>query len=372
MNYIFYQTKTMFSNTGDALINKSLISKLREYGKLYANCSPSIPSSFIEQLGITTEEQIKTNNEIFFALRIYKIALLNIFTTNNVFIFSGLGHTYGDSFKKILRNLIAGLLFPIYRMLGIHIIRIGLSIGPISKGLAITEFIRSLFVSKYYVRDTMSLKLCHDIGIKKAQLCPDMSWLYKMNEARIPNNSNIVILNLRNSTFDEFISSNYINTLIRKCKILLHTIKKEIPNLEIIITYQVADDRDFCIMLNEELKKYFQVTFVDKQMNLTDVEYYYGKSIFNISNRMHSLLLGYKFGSLPIALLDRKEHTKISSTFEDCNLPEFLFDIYSSENDLRNQMSKMIRNKNNYYSKLISAEKKQQKLIIQILDSILN
>lgn len=43
MNTIYYQTKTKFNNTGDALINKALIEMLRNYGQLKCNCSKEIP-----------------------------------------------------------------------------------------------------------------------------------------------------------------------------------------------------------------------------------------------------------------------------------------------------------------------------------------
>ena len=267
MNYIFYQTKTNFSNTGDALINQSLINVLRNYGKLYANCSPDIPEQFLEQLGIAKSEQLRTRNEFIFAVYIVRTAFRNLFSSNKIFLFSGLGHTYGGSLKKIIRNIIAGVLFPFYRLLNVHIVRIGISIGPISKGLAMTEFIRGLFISKYYVRDTMSLKLCHNIGIGKAELCPDMSWLYRIGTLRNLNTNSIwVIVNLRNSTLDEFVYDDYIKMLVEKCKVILHTINAAISNLSVLVTYQVTCDKEFSFRLYKELQNDFTVSFVEKQM----------------------------------------------------------------------------------------------------------
>ena len=373
MNYIFYQTKTNFSNTGDALINQSLINVLRNYGKLYANCSPDIPEQFLEQLGIAKSEQLRTRNEFIFAVYIVRTAFRNLFSSNKIFLFSGLGHTYGGSLKKIIRNIIAGVLFPFYRLLNVHIVRIGISIGPISKGLAMTEFIRGLFISKYYVRDTMSLKLCHNIGIGKAELCPDMSWLYRIGTLRNLNtNSNWVIVNLRNSTLDEFVYDDYIKMLVEKCKVILHTINAAISNLSVLVTYQVTCDKEFSFRLYKELQNDFTVSFVEKQMDLFDVGHYYGKAIFNISNRMHSLLLGYKFGALPIALLDKKEHIKITATFDDNNLSELLFDIHLDENEIGKRINDIVVNRQRYYDKLILRECERQNEIVEILNEIFN
>ena len=63
--------------------------------------------------------------------------------------------------------------------------------------LGITEKIRSSPINTYLVRDTQSLELCHKLGIKKASLCPDMSWLYIKGQNRKIKKTNIVILNPR-------------------------------------------------------------------------------------------------------------------------------------------------------------------------------
>lgn len=135
MNYIYYQTKTLFSNTGDVLINRSLITTLRTYGIIRANCASNIPSSFIEALGVRKEEKIEANSEWAFLLHIFKTAV----TGNRVYIISGLGHISGGGVKRIVRNIAACLVFMIYRLLRVNIVRIGFSIGNITKGLAFTE-----------------------------------------------------------------------------------------------------------------------------------------------------------------------------------------------------------------------------------------
>lgn len=368
MNYIFYQTKTKFSNTGDALINNSLLSVLRSYGKIKANCGNDIPEEFIKQLGISENEKLNGYSEFNFIFSVLKYAFKAKFHGDKVYIFSGLGHTYGGSLKKVLRNLIAGFLFPLYSVFGVKIVRIGITLGPISRLLAFTELFRSICIYKYLVRDTASLVLCHKIGIKKAELCPDMSWLYKIHSDRILNNTNNVIVNLRNSTFEEHIDNNYIENLLTKCDNVLSKIKESFSNnLNIIVTYQVLDDKEFSLLVYKRLSKKFNVEFVPKQMDLNDVGQYYGKARYTISNRMHSLLLCYKFGSLPIALIDVKEHIKVSSAFRDCGLSDLLIDV----NTPSDNTNKIINETNLLYNKLIKQEQINQNHIIDILNNIM-
>lgn len=367
MNYIFYQTKTKFTNTGDALINNSLLSVLRSYGKIKANCGNDIPKEFIQQLGINEDEKLSGYSEFNFIFAVLKYAIKAKRKGDKVFIFSGLGHTYGGSLKKVIRNLIAGILFPIYKLFGVKVIRIGITLGPISHLLALTEVFRSFFIYKYLVRDTASLNLCHKIGIKKAELCPDMSWLYKINTSRKLNETNNVVVNLRNSTLDEYVDNKYIENIISKCEQILYTIKKSFNNeLNIIVTYQVSGDKEFSLIIFNRLKNKFNVKFVPSQMNLDDVEKYYGKARYNISNRMHSLLLGYKFGALPIALIDIKEHIKITSAFYDSGLSELLIDVNSNTNGT----DKIINNAEILYDRLIETEKINQALIMEKLNHI--
>ena len=96
MNHIYYQTKTLFSNTGDVLINKALLCKLREYGIVKANCSSEIPESFVEQLGIREGERINSNSELGFVFQILKDRIKG----SNVYIVSGLGHIAGGGEKE--------------------------------------------------------------------------------------------------------------------------------------------------------------------------------------------------------------------------------------------------------------------------------
>ena len=364
MNEIFYQTKTKFTNTGDALINKALISNLRAYGKIYANCSREIPSEFIDQLGIKKEEKIASSSELLFVKSVLMHALKN---RDNVYVFSGPGDLYGNGMKLIVRNYLATIPFLFFRICGVKIVRIGRSVGPISRGLAMSEKIRCKFLTYYYVRDTKSFERCKRIGIKNVSICPDMSWLYERDKIRKINHSNIVMVNLRNSIFDD-IDPNFINYTLKMCKNILFELKNHIENMKVIICYQISEDRDFSKEVFDYLKEDFDTEYYENQLYLKDIEKYYGNCIVHISNRMHSLLAGYKYGSLPIAIIDSKIHTKISATLTDCDLDRIIIDIH--EGDCSGKIQYIYMNREKLLKDFFEAEKKNNSEIDNVLNDI--
>ena len=359
-NYIFYQTKTKFTNTGDVLINKALIDTLRGYGKLQCNCSRAIPDYFIKELGINDDEKIKCKNEFMFALTILKKSIKN---RNKIFIVSGLGHNYGGGIKKCTRNIMAGIIFPIYRLFGVKIIRIGQSIGPVSKALGFTEKIRSLFINNYFVRDTQSLNLCHSLGIKKAKLCPDMSWLYLKNEPRKINYEKEVIINFRN-----WKDEKKQQAVINECEEVLKVLNEKFEGkMKLIFCFQVTEDKEFCEKLFEHFEKKYQSQLIEGQLILSKAGKYYGNASYNLSDRMHSLLLGYKYGAIPVAIIDTQNNKKIQQTLEDNKLDDLSIDIYTENNK---KIKYLVNNREKLMNKLFDIEKEKQNEIVKILNDV--
>ena len=141
-------------------------------------------------------------------------------------------------------------------------------------------------------------------------------------------------------------------------------------DLKIIVAYQVAEDALFCGYLAGLLRSDYEVEFIDKQMTLDDAREVYRKAAFTMSNRLHSLLLSYKYGCVPIALVDREENMKIVSTFEDCGLGELLINIGDDSSVWGALLGHIIDNKEKLYHKIVAVEAQKQKEIIACLDSI--
>lgn len=366
MNHIFYQTKTYYTNTGDALINQALISKLRDYGSLHANCSQDIPVFFLEEVGIRPEERETCQNESAFIKRVLKAAVKARKNEDRVYIFSGLGDMYGGSVKLALRNIATALVFPLFRMLGVKIVRIGRSIGPMSKAMEFSEWVRSLFLSHYFVRDSQSMERCKRMGIRKVKVCPDMSWLYDADhEARV-NQTNVVMVNLRNSIFDD-VEQPFVDATLSKCEEVLGKLNELLQgDMRVCVAYQIQQDEVFSKTVYDRIRRKYPTEYIDHKMGLSELKDRYGKVDFHISNRMHSLLAGYKYGSLPVALISTKEHKKIAATFEDCGLNEMMVDIYEERKDLAH----LVSDRAALMDKLLCCEEEKNKEIAIVLDGI--
>lgn len=366
MNYIFYQTKTQFENAGDVLINKALIENLRSFGKVQCNCSSGISDEFINELGINNDEKIVIRNGFQYAVSILKKAIKSKMVGDKVYIVSGLGHQWGGNFKSYIKNIFAGCIFSIYRLFGIKIIKIGMSIGPITRWQGITEKFRSNFINYYYVRDTKSFDLCKKIGINKVKICPDMSWLYLNNLDKKINETNLVSVSLRESVLDEK-DDKYVGKMFEKCDIILNTLEKTVLNMKVIFYYQVGRDKTFCEKAYNYFKEKYNCEFLPKQIFLSSAETIYKNTAYNISNRMHSLLLSYKYGAIPIALIDTENHVKIAQTLKDNYLDDFIVDVYS---DNKSRIKDIVNKKEDMFERLIKTEKENSTKIINILSSI--
>lgn len=365
MNHIFYQTKTYYSNTGDALINNALINELRKYGALYANCGADVPEDFIASLGILPEEKIVTKSEMAFITKIIKMALQCKKAGDKVFLFSGPGDLYGGGFRLVIRNLASGMIFPLFRILGVTIVRIGRSVGPISKMMAASEWLRGQFLSHYFVRDTKSLERCHGMGIKKTKYSPDLSWIYQSEHVRKVNQTNAVMVNLRNSIFDD-VEQEFVEATLHSCEEMLTKMQSVMcGRMKIYVAYQIEEDQRFSKLVYEKLKTKFDTYYIDHRMTLGELERYYSSVDYHISNRMHSLLAGYKYGSLPVSLIDTNKHMKIAATFADCNFGDLLFDIYFPIDEKR--LKDVMHRRETLLHKLFECEKAKSNEITNTL-----
>lgn len=369
MNHIFYQTKTKYSNTGDVLINHALISALREYGSIHANCSQGVPEEFLSWLGLREDECVFVKNEVSFFKTILRYARKGRKNGDEVYIFSGPGELCGGSLRMALRNAVTGLVFPVLRLMGVKIIRIGRSVGPITRLMAVSEWFRCLSLTHYFVRDTQSLQRCRKNGIKKVRLSPDLSWIYDSDHPRRVNHTNVVMVNLRHSIYDHDVQEEFIEATLLRCEELLAQLDQLMAGqMKVCVAYQTVDDKEFAETTYNRLKDRYDTTLVDHRIRLDEFEKYYGAVDFHISNRMHSLLAGYKYGSLPLALVDIQKHVKVVATFKDCEMEQLLFEIYEPIDAIR--LTEVVDRRDQLLEQLYECEKTKKEDIIQTLDEV--
>lgn len=369
MNHIFYQTKTKYSNTGDVLINHALIQALRPYGCVHANCSQGIPEQFLSLLGLQEQERTYAKSEFAFFKEILRCAREARKNGDGVYIFSGPGELSGGNPRMALRNAALGFVFPVLRAVGVKVVRIGRSVGPITRLMALSEWFRCLSLSHYFVRDTQSVQRCRKLGIRKAKLSADLSWIYDPQHPNRVNRTNVIMVNLRRSIYDHEVQDVFVEQTLFRCQELLDELSKTVDApLRVCVAYQTADDRELSQQVYERLEKCYPTTFIDHQMRLDELAECYGGVDFHISNRMHSLLAGYKYGSLPLALVDTDKHIKVAVTFTDCGLEELLFDIYRPIDSQR--LMDLVVHRDQMMDKLFACEEEKSQEIRETIRGI--
>lgn len=242
--------------------------------------------------------------------------------------------------------------------------------GSLTKGMEISERFRSDFTYRYFVRDTLSLDYCKRLKMKNVQLCPDLSWCYDCdrNKKTWRNCSMCVMLNFKGFTYasdDEL----YRSKLLKKIESVLKELEEVLNRkVMVLICYQVEEDKAFAEILYTKLREKFNCQKVEHRLRLYELQNYYATCGFHLSNRMHSLLVGYKYGSLPIGVLDISNHEKIVSTFRDNGLEELLIDINSEKN--RESIAEILLNADTLFERLIEREMDNTKIIKSTLDAV--
>ncbi len=367
-NYIFYQAKTQFTNVGDALINYTLLQELRNMGELMVNVR-GIPKDFVEELKIQESEMISCS-ELIYNLIILKHSILSLFNSNKIYLFSGLGDATIANNSAAVKTLLSAFILLFLSFFGLISARVGRSVKPLSGLFALIERFRNVSVKHLYVRDSYSLKSYKDMGVSKVGFCPDMSWLFLADNGKKLNENNNVGITFRHSVVGER-DEKYIGAIIVKLKdtLMFLQAKHQAP-LKMYVFYQVEGDRDFCKEIYESLKSDFDITFLDRTIVMDTLDECYNNFAYHISNRLHSILVGYKYGSFPIALIDTERHVKISSLLTDAKLDALMLDVYSS--NIKDKVNYIADNKQQLFNALLKVENESKQQIKQVVDVIFN
>lgn len=322
----FFQGNTQYENTGDVLINKSLIQLLRKQGDVVVN-DAQMPEWYVTSLNLMDKERITRKNITF-----TKCLLKSLFDSNvKVYIIAGPpGHLFGNSAKKSFRNIISGCFFLILQAFGAKIIKIGFSMGPIGKSLSYTEWFRALFTNYYLVRDSISLKLAKTIGIHKASFFPDLAWAYEVQPFITVGEKETIVLSFRNSIVEGQSSDQYLERLRDT---LFSMLKSANKNYHVVVSYQVERDFEFCKKLYVELSEEIKVSFNETQVTLENASNTYKSAVCIITNRLHGALLAYKYGALPLVLTDANDHLKIKGIYLDAGISNLILDVNANVTD---------------------------------------
>ncbi|OOQ57091.1 polysaccharide pyruvyl transferase family protein [Mucilaginibacter pedocola] len=366
-NEIFFQGNTQYENTGDILINKSLVILLRQYGTIVVN-NITMPEWYVQSLLLSPDECITNKQKSFYSYFMAEAFSAFFKRNKKIFLIAGPpGHLFGNSRDKSIRNLTSAVAFVLFRLLGVKIIKIGFSMGPLGKRLAFTEQFRSPLIKHYLVRDSLSLKLAKEIGIKHANFFPDLAWTLEVAKPATPPVKNKIVVSFRDSIVQGASSDEYLNKLKENLFGLLKTLD-ETYSIEIV--YQVTRDRIFCKRIYDELKNDIKLTFNETQVTLDNAAEAYSSAVAIITNRLHGALLAYKYGALPLVLTDAKDHLKIKGIYLDAGVSNLLLNVHDDLEHNTSVFKSLLANKDEIIAKMNKTESEYIALSHNILSGI--
>ncbi|RKD91982.1 polysaccharide pyruvyl transferase family protein [Mangrovibacterium diazotrophicum] len=357
-NLIYYKTTADFDNTGEVLIYKSLLELLRNHGQVVIDDSTKTPRLFLERIKIQDSERLSSISKLTFSSSLWRSALQYCFRKKRVFFVTGIGAHSVKGIKSAIKNIVATVYCTGLRLFGVKLIRLGMSMQFAGKPAELSEVLLSKSFNHYYVRDSISLKNCQKAGVKKVKLAPDLSWAYNIGVKQTKINHNKIILSFREYAGTKDKQVEYKKRLSAAIISLCELINKLLPNSSFILTHQVNADLKFMGEIKSHLSENgFQSELVEEFITLDNASNYYTDANLVISNRLHVLLLAYKFGGLPIAFTDLQNHLKIKGIFEDSQLGQLLFDFNYKTPELTQLLQNVIENR----ERLLSSTKETAK-----------
>lgn len=356
-NILYYKGYTQYPNIGDQLINRSLLDYFRKHSKVRLSDGP-MPSSYTVELAVTAAERTSTQPGGFHT-QLVLAALRSLFRRDSqvYFLASPPGDQTTQSFATGCKYLVTGGFYLLLWLLRVELIKIGFSIGPLGWMAQVGERFRALFVKHYYVRDSISLVYAQHIGIRHAQLFPDLCWSYSPKAGSTPDSGIVakpkIMLSFREAVHSDSQSATYKEQLL---SILQAFIQKHKAAYEFEVVYQVASDAEFSRAIYASTKDLAKVSFLDRQLDLEQASYYH-TAVAVLSNRLHVALLAAKFACLPILVTDIKKHVKIQGIFCDAQLEHLLVDSLGERDGAVEQIAFLLSTRAEHLQQLEVSER---------------
>lgn len=370
-NILFYKGYTQYHNIGDQLINKSLLKFFRQFSQVVVS-DKGMPDYYTEILALQETEK-SSSRPLEFHLQLLKCAVQAIFKPQQkvYFLASPPGDQSTTSNVTGLKYILSGLFYLLLYLIGVRIIKIGFSLGPLSPLGNIGERFRALFVRHYYVRDSLSLQYAQRLGISQAKIFPDLCWTFQPQTAPIiAHDTGLdsrpkILLSFR-SAVHQGSAAGYQQDLLQLIQAL---VRQNADQYQFEIVYQVASDAAFSQQLYAAVQTDATVHFHEQQLGLTNAHYYQSAAAV-LTNRLHVALLAAKYGCLPIIVTDINKHVKIKGIFIDAGLQSLLLDTQQEAPDITRQLGDILVRRQAHFEQLERAEQQYSTLSNQTINDI--
>ena len=375
-NLIFFNPRTQTINLGDVIINKNLLTILRNFGQVVVKDSKT-PSTFLDEIGVfESEYYTHTYSGHYFLSIIYEVFKRKIQGNKvNVYLFYAPGHQLPLG-SKLVHKLLYLSMLSFMSIIGVRICRLGISIGDFKPGEQLFLKLNSHMMFFLGIRDSFSQQYARFIGLKNIGHFPDLAWAQE------------------NRTF-EYVSSNSGNTepscivfsfrdTVRFCggkyrldehllPILDELVEKlcKQNGMKLVLCYQVDYDRLFMKKLEDRYKSEIsQITFIDERLKEERVANIYSKDSVIVTNRLHVFLFAAMCGSIPVVLINSRVQMKITGILKDAYLDEVLIDIDSkSGQTFSSRLESIIENRSQITQKISLLHNQYHRQLLEILNN---
>ena len=166
-------------------------------------------------------------------------------------------------------------------------------------------------------------------------------------------------------------SDKYKKQLVETIKNVVYGIAPIIEG-NIVFSYQCDEDYEFMKEIYEQIEGVKKLRLCSELITLDNAADYYGKAKYILSNRLHVLLLGYKYGAPTICISDIEKHRKIRGIFTDSGLQNVLLDINTPTQQLIEQLAALTHDVTSLEYNIQRVEKNNWKTLDNIFKNIFN
>ncbi|MGF9567111.1 polysaccharide pyruvyl transferase family protein [Neorhizobium sp. JUb45] len=307
----FFSANTQYENAGDALINRELLKVLRRWGRVRVAQSGA-PEAFIKQLRLEPQELHYESRPALWLGAVLAGTKARFSRTERPY----LALTPGDPGGFFDRDvMLRGALMLMLTLAGVRIVRLGVSLGRMSRGRLRFEAFMSRFYAHIGIRDSNSLDLARTYGFRNCGYFPDFALALDPTEgfSKVDHHFNIAV-----SLRDDNLGQVDRAMLVTKLDQVIDAVSVNRP-VSLHFVAQVGLDDAFARYLKDRYAGRIRSVMSEEQ-NIDRLTNIYSRADLIVSNRLHALLLASACGAVPLGLLFPESNVKIVGLLGDLGL----------------------------------------------------
>lgn len=368
MNYFLYNPVTQYDNTGDLLINQSLVGLLRKHGQVIIDDSNK-PEKFVTAISAEGDQRLSAiSSQRLFDFLEYMLQRPRIASKDTYYLVLVPGDLSVVGFNKaISRVRFFYRRLRKLKRLGCRILRLGISLNTFDLPNIIAESLYSRAFYVYGVRDKQSMAKATRFRFSHVHYFPDLAWAYRPNfvEIKAAERKKSVLISFRANQSGTVHNVDYFAGIKNHLLELLRYPAFE--NYKIIVSYQVKYDREAAQELADLFHKTFDVEFIDTLLSLEEAIQLYAGADLIISNRLHVLLLGSICKTLSVPFINPLENKKIAGIYEDNGLYDMVLDYRDDIGKLNNKLADLMGRSTD----ILNLLEEQRKYNVHVIENVM-